>query len=84
MKTFLFFAMAMGVLAYLWHIHRRRPSWRYRSVDVVVPAYNEEPCIRATLEALLRNLYVSRVICVNDGSTDRTGGTPAEEPGPEG
>jgi cellulose synthase/poly-beta-1,6-N-acetylglucosamine synthase-like glycosyltransferase len=72
MKTILFVVMCGAVLTYLWWIHRRPPSPHRRSVDVVVPAYNEEPCIRASLLALLGNPYVARVICVNDGSSDGT------------
>ena len=72
MKTLLFIVMALAAGLYLWRCHRRRPSSNYRAVDAIVPAYNEEPCLRATLLALLHNLTIDRVICVNDGSTDGT------------
>jgi cellulose synthase/poly-beta-1,6-N-acetylglucosamine synthase-like glycosyltransferase len=72
MKTLIFFAMVCVTLVYLLARARARPSREYQSVDVVVPAYNEEPSIERTLVSLLRNRYVKRVICVNDGSTDRT------------
>ena len=72
MKTILFFVMASFSLAYFLFQLRRKPSQNWLSVEVIVPAYNEEPVIEQSLINLLRNPYVSRVICVNDGSTDRT------------
>ena len=72
MKTLLFFAMCLVVLAYALPRWRRGPSRRYFSVDAIVPAYNEAECIAQTLHLLLGNRYVDRVICVNDGSTDDT------------
>ncbi len=77
MKTYYFLAMVLVTLAYLIGRSRVRPSRAYQSVDVVVPAFNEEPSIERTLVCLLRNRYVKRVICVNDGSTDRTADTVA-------
>lgn len=48
-----------------------------KSIDIIVPAYNEEGCIRAFYERLRAVLdastYAARVIFVDDGSTDRTG-----------
>jgi len=72
MKTLFFFVMVFGALAYFAWTARRRPSRSFQSVDVVVPAFNEEAVIERTLISLLRNRYVRRVICVNDGSTDET------------
>jgi cellulose synthase/poly-beta-1,6-N-acetylglucosamine synthase-like glycosyltransferase len=72
MKTYLFFSMCAVVLAYLLAQLRRPASRNYASVDVIVPAYNEEPCLEQSLRVLLNNPYVARVICVNDGSTDGT------------
>ena len=37
-----------------------------------MPAYNEELCIEAALDVLLKNPYFNRVIVVNDGSKDDT------------
>ena len=46
----------------------RRPT-----VSVIVPARNEEPCLRACLESLVAQTGVaSEVIVVDDHSTDRT------------
>lgn len=39
---------------------------------VVIPAYNEEECLVATLEELLSTLPTCHYLVVNDGSTDRT------------
>jgi cellulose synthase/poly-beta-1,6-N-acetylglucosamine synthase-like glycosyltransferase len=73
MKTILFFAMVAMTLAYLLARLRVRPSKEFDSVEAIVPAYNEEPVIERSLINLLRNPYIRRVICVDDGSTDRTG-----------
>ena len=74
MKTLLFLVMcAVTLLILAVRILRRRPSLNYESVDAIVAAYNEEPCIEAALTNLLRNRYIARVICVNDGSSDNTG-----------
>ena len=44
-------------------------------VTVIVPAYNEEAGIRATVESLLTSRYPGlEVVVVDDGSTDRTSG----------
>jgi cellulose synthase/poly-beta-1,6-N-acetylglucosamine synthase-like glycosyltransferase len=72
MKTILFFAMVVVTLAFLLARARVRPSREFQSIDVIVPAFNEEPVIARSLINLLRNPYVRRVICVDDGSTDRT------------
>ncbi|MBB6217863.1 cellulose synthase/poly-beta-1,6-N-acetylglucosamine synthase-like glycosyltransferase [Anaerosolibacter carboniphilus] len=47
-------------------------SDRYNSVDAVVPAYNEEVTIGKTVNDLLENKFIRRVIVVDDGSTDQT------------
>jgi len=59
-------------------------------VSIIVPARNEEPCLRACLESLLAQGGVSsEIIVVNDASTDRTGeiahsfsGVKVIDPGP--
>lgn len=68
----LFFGMCLVALAALLGRSRRGPSLAFGSVDAIVPAYNEEPCIERSLLDLLHNPYVRRVICVDDGSTDGT------------
>lgn len=72
MKTYIFFAMCLMALGYILNKRRQRPSYRWRSIDAIVPAFNEEPCIKPSLLMLLTNPYINRVICVNDGSTDGT------------
>ena len=57
------------------HARRRRRPWGppvYEPVSVVVPAYNEEAGIEATLQSLLRTSYPMEIIVVDDGSTDGT------------
>jgi cellulose synthase/poly-beta-1,6-N-acetylglucosamine synthase-like glycosyltransferase len=73
MKTIFFFTMCSIVLAWMLARIRQRPSDKQRSVDVIVPAFNEEPCLEQTLKNLYLNPYINRIICVNDGSTDSTG-----------
>lgn len=72
MKTLLFLFGACFVL--VWLLARRgvKPSRDYASIDAIIPAYNEEACIVASVRQLLANRYISRVIVVNDGSTDDT------------
>ena len=73
MKTALFFIMCFSALIYMIQRLLRVPvSKKYQSVDAIVPAFNEEPCLEQALINLLRNPFIARVICVNDGSTDGT------------
>ena len=51
---------------------RKKPSSNLNSVDAIVPAYNEEPCLEESLKSLFANPYINKVICVNDGSSDGT------------
>lgn len=46
---------------------------RYPLISVLIPAYNEEENIEATVRSVLQSDYPRReIIIVNDGSTDRT------------
>jgi cellulose synthase/poly-beta-1,6-N-acetylglucosamine synthase-like glycosyltransferase len=72
MKTILFALMCAFTLTWLAVQLLRPPSRRKRSIDALVAAFNEEPCIEVTLLQLLDNEYVAKVICVNDGSSDGT------------
>lgn len=71
MKTIIFLTICLLAATHLL-MRRRRVAYREQCVDVIVPAFNEEPCIARSLLNLLRNPYVNTVICVNDGSTDGT------------
>ncbi|EFG7323261.1 glycosyltransferase family 2 protein [Escherichia coli] len=72
MKTLIFILMSIGGGLWFLSTLRRKPSLRYNCIDVIIPAYNEGPCLALTLENLLLNPYFNKVICVNDGSTDDT------------
>jgi cellulose synthase/poly-beta-1,6-N-acetylglucosamine synthase-like glycosyltransferase len=57
------------------HARRRRGPWGppvWEPVSVIVPAYNEEAGIEATLTSLLDCEYPKEIIVVDDGSTDGT------------
>jgi cellulose synthase/poly-beta-1,6-N-acetylglucosamine synthase-like glycosyltransferase len=73
MKEILFFVMCFSALIFMiQRLLRVKASRRYQSIDAIVPAFNEQPCLEQALINLLRNRYIRRVICVNDGSTDGT------------
>lgn len=42
------------------------------TVSVIIPAFNEEKFILQVLTPILKSKHVNEVICVNDGSTDKT------------
>ncbi|MBW8805794.1 MAG: glycosyltransferase [Catenulisporales bacterium] len=57
------------------HKKRRSTPWGppvTRPVSVIVPAYNEEAGIRATVESLSASVHPIEIIVVDDGSTDGT------------
>lgn len=73
MKTYFFFAMVAIVLTYIAFVTwRRRPSTNFRSVDAIIPAYNEGPVLETSLRNLIANPYFRKVIVVDDGSKDET------------
>lgn len=72
MKTILFFVVVAITSIFLARAMMRPPARRYRSIDALIPAYNEEMCIEGSVIQLLKNPYFNRVIVVNDGSSDRT------------
>jgi len=53
----------------VYRVHKRHPA-----VSVLVAAYNEEPCIRETIESILRQRYGGpvEIIVIDDGSQDAT------------
>ncbi|CAN5378666.1 glycosyltransferase family 2 protein [soil metagenome] len=72
MMSFAFLLAAAALLGWPLVYRRSRPSYAYEAIDAIVPAFNEEICITKTIEDLLWNAYINRVIAVNDGSTDGT------------
>ncbi|MDA0635790.1 glycosyltransferase [Nonomuraea sp. MCN248] len=79
------------LLVVLARVHARRsrapePAWRWDrppGVSVIVPAYNEEAGIAATVRSLVATAYPGpvEVLVVDDGSTDRTAEAAAGLPG---
>lgn len=67
-----FLVMCLVVSLYLASRMLKKPSEHVRSVDAIIPAFNEAPCLEQSIRNLLLNPYIHRVICVNDGSTDGT------------
>ncbi|MDP2927145.1 MAG: glycosyltransferase family 2 protein [bacterium] len=45
----------------------------YSSISVIVPVFNEEKTVGGVLTSLLSFGSVAEIICVNDGSTDKSG-----------
>lgn len=43
-----------------------------KSVSAIVPIYNEEKTISKVINSLLNNNLINEVICINDGSTDKS------------
>lgn len=72
MEIAFFLALCAIVLVYLAARFRTQPCREHHSIDAIVPAYNEGPCLQRALTDLLHNPYIAQVICVNDGSTDDT------------
>jgi cellulose synthase/poly-beta-1,6-N-acetylglucosamine synthase-like glycosyltransferase/peptidoglycan/xylan/chitin deacetylase (PgdA/CDA1 family) len=79
-----YIGLSLGVVRLLWVcyfaiLHARREAarlthtWTPRSLAIVIPAYNEERVICASIRALLASpLRKFRIIVVDDGSTDKT------------
>jgi len=45
-----------------------------KKISVIIPVYNVEPYIRKCLDSVVNQTYQNlEVICINDGSTDRSG-----------
>nr|WP_202421349.1 bifunctional polysaccharide deacetylase/glycosyltransferase family 2 protein [Actinomadura rayongensis] len=74
-------ALRLAALLVFAHVHKRRVRRRRRpqprewpGVSVIVPAYNEEAGIAATVRSLLATDYPGdlEVVVVDDGSTDAT------------
>jgi cellulose synthase/poly-beta-1,6-N-acetylglucosamine synthase-like glycosyltransferase/peptidoglycan/xylan/chitin deacetylase (PgdA/CDA1 family) len=73
MRTMLLFAVALR------HTHQRRaPTWSWgppvtEPISIIVPAYNEEETIAATVRTLAKSDYPEiEIVVVDDQSTDRT------------
>ena len=69
--------LVMLIVAFRHARSRRSIDWSWgppvtQPVTVIVPAYNEGPCIADTIHSLLANNYPMEIIVVDDGSTDDT------------
>jgi len=81
---FLVFLRCFVMLAFLLYGHffanakpdteAMKKKTRRTGVSVLIPAYNEQENIRATIESVLRSTHARReILVIDDGSTDRTG-----------
>ncbi len=43
-----------------------------KTVSAIVPVFNEEKTVSCVVGTLLKNPLINEVICVNDGSTDKS------------
>jgi len=67
----LFFALLLRGYA-VWKAKAKHEQWK-GLVSVIIPAYNEEENIGATVKSVLRNTYRNiQVLVINDGSKDNT------------
>ena len=62
---------------YLLIMHFRRPKslMHFPTIDVVIPAFNEQKSILRAIQSVIQNTYPQdkiQVVVVDDGSTDRT------------
>jgi len=84
LALFLVFFRCFVVLAFLTYGYLHKPvkidlqtlrkKTRRTGVSVLIPAYNEQENIRATVESILRSTHARReIIVIDDGSTDKTG-----------
>lgn len=50
------------------------PDTPNRTISILIPAYNEEASLPATLESLIRDEYLqnAEIVVIDDGSSDRT------------
>ncbi len=52
--------------------HSYRQFYQPKAVSAIVPVYNEEKTVAKVVQTLLTSPLIREVICVNDGSTDRS------------
>ncbi len=77
---YMFLALFMFFFFIFLYIRNRKTLFEYPkpkklyTVSVLIPAYNEEECIAATIEQVFKSSYkgLLEVIVINDGSTDNT------------
>ena len=67
----------IGSDMYLLIMHFRRPKslMHFPTIDVVIPAFNEQKSILRAIQSVIQNTYPQdkiQVVVVDDGSTDRT------------
>jgi membrane glycosyltransferase len=77
--AFVFFYYSVFFPLAFLHIRQRdpecEPEYPYPMVSIIIPAYNEESCIGASIQALQESDYPTdkkEIIIVDDGSTDET------------
>ena len=76
-SSFLFLSVVAGAIELyksyrLEQLHNKLWQSYYIPVSILVPAYNEEECIEATVEELRRVAPEFDFVVINDGSRDKT------------
>jgi cellulose synthase/poly-beta-1,6-N-acetylglucosamine synthase-like glycosyltransferase len=78
--TYMFISIYFLSFYFLLYLRNRKDLWnipklkKHFTVSVLIPAYNEEDSIEATVRSVLDSDYdkILEVIVINDGSTDKT------------
>ena len=78
--TYMFVSIYFLVLTLLLYFRNKEKLWSFPnitkeySISVLIPAYNEEDTLEATVKSIYEIDYnnIKEVIIINDGSTDRT------------
>ncbi|PIS38899.1 MAG: hypothetical protein COT34_01260 [Candidatus Nealsonbacteria bacterium CG08_land_8_20_14_0_20_43_11] len=53
-------------------MENQKLEFKLPPVSVVIPAYNEEKCVKAAIDSILKSGFPCELVVVDDGSTDKT------------
>lgn len=60
------------VAVFFKSVTSQRRMQKQKSVSAIVPVFNEEKTVTSVIETLIESSLIDEVICVNDGSTDKS------------